>query len=382
MTKRTKKISKSLLTLIFALILIVYYINHISSAAIYEEGTPSMTKIQESKNFENGKFLNQISWKDPAFIEYISTMWDFLVVSNNRKPKNKLPKAESDLSEFNVSNNNHLSSTWVGHSSLLINIDGYKIIADPVFEKKATLLFGPARFNGDIPFDINKIDDVDFVIISHNHYDHLNEFSIKFLKEKANLFIVPLMVGAQLEEWGIPKEKIIELDWWEEFSFKDLKFAATPAQHFSGRSITDRDKTLWASYVIEAPNHKIYFGGDSGYFDGFLEIGNKYGPFDMTFLECGAYNEKWHHIHMYPEETVQAHLDLKGKVLHPIHWGTFDLSLHSWFDPMERVSIAAKSAGIELALPIVGATTVYDKNIPSGKWWENEMKMALENSNK
>ncbi|MCF8260077.1 MAG: MBL fold metallo-hydrolase [Melioribacteraceae bacterium] len=309
-------------------------------------------------------------------------MWDFLVVSNNRKPKNKLPKAESDLSEFNVSNNNHLSSTWVGHSSLLINIDGYKIIADPVFEKKATLLFGPARFNGDIPFDINKIDDVDFVIISHNHYDHLNEFSIKFLKEKANLFIVPLMVGAQLEEWGIPKEKIIELDWWEEFSFKDLKFAATPAQHFSGRSITDRDKTLWASYVIEAPNHKIYFGGDSGYFDGFLEIGNKYGPFDMTFLECGAYNEKWHHIHMYPEETVQAHLDLKGKVLHPIHWGTFDLSLHSWFDPMERVSIAAKSAGIELALPIVGATTVYDKNIPSGKWWENEMKMALENSNK
>ncbi len=169
----------------------------------------------------------------------------------------------------------------------------------------------------------------------------------------------------------MPRDKIIELDWWEEYKVdENLLIAATPAQHFSGRGLTDRDETLWASWVIRAPHHKIYFSGDSGYFDGFKKIGEKYGPFDMTFLETGAYNEKWHHIHMYPEETVQAHVDLRGRVLHPIHWATFNLSLHSWYDPMERLTKAADSLEVVTSTPVVGETTIYDGYIPQKKWWE------------
>ncbi len=216
------------------------------------------------------------------------------------------------------------------------------------------------------------MNEIDVVLISHNHYDHLNKYSIKHLSSRTKRFIVPLGVGAQLEKWDVPGEKITEMDWWEEVQIdSNLMIAATPTQHFSGRGLTDRNKTLWASFVIKGPQHKIYFGGDSGYFEGFGKIGEKYGPFDITFLECGAYNKAWEPIHMLPEQTAQAHLDLKGKVLHPIHWGTFNLSLHSWFEPMQRFTRAAASLDIVRATPIVGGTVVFDQHLASEKWWEN-----------
>jgi L-ascorbate metabolism protein UlaG (beta-lactamase superfamily) len=244
-------------------------------------------------------------------------------------------------------------------------------MTDPVFEKSVSF-FGPSRYNGDVPLDTTQLPEVDVVIISHNHYDHLNKSSIQILSKKTGKFIVPLAVGAELEDSGVPREKIIELDWWEEYRVDDqLMIVATPAQHFSGRGLTDRDETLWASWVIKALNHKIYYSGDSGYFDGFKQIGEKYGPFDMTFLETGAYNEKWHHIHMFPEETVQAHVDLGGDVLHPIHWATFNLSLHTWYDPMERLTKAAEELEVTAATPIVGETTIYGEYIPTNKWWND-----------
>lgn len=188
------------------------------------------------------------------------------------------------------------------------------------------------------------------------------------------MFVVPLGVGAELTGWGVSQGKIVEFDWWQEFETgTGLKIAATPAQHFSGRGLSDRDKTLWVSYVIRGPRHKIFFSGDSGYFDGFKQIGEKYGPFDMTFIECGAYNQKWHHIHMFPEETVQAHLDLRGKILHPIHWGTFNLSLHPWYEPMQRVVQAAESVNVKTALPVVGETTILGGRIPDRRWWRDAM---------
>ena len=152
--------------------------------------------------------------------------------------------------------------------------------------------------------------------------------------------------------------------------------AATPAQHFSGRGINDRNKTLWASWVIQTPFHNLFFSGDSGYFGGFKQIGEKYGPFDMTFIECGAYGEGWPKVHMFPEQTVQAHLDLKGDVLHPIHWGTFNLALHPWYEPMERLTAAAHSKNVKIATPIVGETTVYGGNIPVARWWEQPMELS------
>ncbi len=161
------------------------------------------------------------------------------------------------------------------------------------------------------------------------------------------------------------------MDWWEEFRYDDkLVIAATPSQHFSGRGLTDRNKTLWASWVIRADNHNVYFSADGGYGSHFKEIGEKYGPFDMTFMECGAYNERWHHIHMYPEETIQAHIDVKGNIMHPIHWGTFNLALHAWYEPMVRASKAADEHNIKMATPVVGETTIFGEYIPSERWWE------------
>jgi L-ascorbate metabolism protein UlaG (beta-lactamase superfamily) len=311
-----------------------------------------------------------------SFTDYVSTTWDFLFTRNNRIPDTELPVKPVDLAPFNSKDGDQFNVTWLGHSSLLINIDGYKILADPVFERRISL-FGPTRFNGDVPLDIQQVPNVDAVIISHDHYDHLNKYTVQRLIKKSNKFIVPLKVSGLLVGWGVPRDKIVELAWWQEYRLdQKLMVAATPAQHFSGRGITDRNKTLWASWVIKTPSHRLFFSGDSGYFSGFKQIGDKYGPFDMTFLECGAYGEGWPRVHMFPEQTVQAHLDLKGNVLHPIHWGTFNLALHPWYEPMMRLTDAANHANVKIATPVAGETTVYSRPIPSARWWGQAMALS------
>ncbi|MGD8293238.1 MAG: MBL fold metallo-hydrolase, partial [Desulfobacterales bacterium] len=279
--------------------------------------------INASPEYKDGKFDDTGTELNMSFTEFVSTTWSFLFAKNQRTPEADLPVMPVDLSHFKNREGDQLNVTWLGHSSLMINIDGYRILTDPVFEKRISI-FGPTRFNGDVPLDIEEIPEVDVVIISHDHYDHLNKYSVQRLIDKSNTFFVPLAVGALLEDWGVPQDKIVELDWWQEYRLdQNLMIAATPAQHFSGRGIFDRNETLWASWVIQTPFHKVFFSGDSGYFGGFKQIGEKYGPFDMTFIECGAYGKGWPKVHMFPEQTVQAHLDLKGNVLHPIHWGTF-----------------------------------------------------------
>ena len=356
------------------LVLSGFILNHTLAGARYAQEDNQMTTIESSSQFKDGKFHNKETWNEG---EAFSTMWDFFFSKNQRTPEDSLPRQQVDLSFFKQTSDNHLNSTWLGHSSLMINIDGYKILTDPIFEKRVSV-FGPSRFNGELPVDVDNIDSVDVVVISHNHYDHLNKSSIQSLTAKTGLFIVPLAVGAQLIKWDVPADKIIEMDWWQEYRVtENLMIAATPSQHFSGRGLTDRNETLWASFVIQGPNHKIYFSGDGGYFEGFKLIGETYGPFDMTFMECGAYNKAWEPIHMLPEQTVQAHIDLRGNVLHPIHWGTFNLSLHSWFEPMERFTRAADSLGVVSTTPIVGGTTVFDTDLASTKWWESVPKMEI-----
>ncbi|NQV16446.1 MBL fold metallo-hydrolase [bacterium] len=363
---KSGKISKILILTLLILIVLTFTINSALSAATYPTGEKPLNKIQSSPQYENGKFRNTSPWNDkPSF----QTMREYFWGKQQRAPKEAIPQEYMDISLFESADTNQLNVTNAGHSSLLINIDGYRILTDPVFEPKLTLV-GPSRFNKELPLDMHKLNDIDYVIISHNHYDHLNKFSIQFLNPNVGHFVVPLAVGAQLEDWGVPRDKITELDWWEELHLtNDLLVVSTPAQHFSGRGLTDRDKTLWASYVIRTEKHRVYFSGDSGYFEGFKQIGEKYGPFDIAFMECGAYNQGWAAIHMFPEETAQAAVDLKAKYLYPIHWGTFNLSLHSWYDPVLRVTAEAKKLGVPLITPRFGHTVVYPDNLDSDQWW-------------
>jgi L-ascorbate metabolism protein UlaG (beta-lactamase superfamily) len=323
-------------------------------------------------HYKNNRFKGDVDALTMTAKDWVISSWRFLFEKNHQVPDEPLPVRPADLSAFNDRAKKQLTSTWLGHSSLMINMDGYRILTDPVFENKLTLM-GPARFNKEFPLDLKELKGIDLVLISHDHYDHLSKSSIQVLTPLTKRFIVPLAVGKRLVAWGVPEDKIVELDWWKSHPFDSgLTITATPARHFSGRGIGDRNSTLWASYVISSPGFRVFYSGDSGYFPGFREIGEKFGPFDVTFLECGAYNELWHFVHMFPEETVKAHQDLKGRVLHPIHWGTFNLSLHPWFDPMQRLARAAQQYNIEIATPMAGETLVFGNGHLGSSWWEEK----------
>ena len=327
-----------------------------------------LDRLKASPRFINGKFRNDAPPRVRSFKQNMEILWKFATLKNQQVPSHPLPTRPVDLSHFNTPAPKGLNTTWLGHSTLLIQVDGHRIITDPVLEKRVSLL-GPSRFTPLPEMDLSHIRHVDLVLISHNHYDHLNRFSIQTLAPVTQRFLVPLGVGPTLEKWGVPREKIQELDWWDNVTLGDLTLTATPAQHFSGRTPLDANKTLWASWVIQGPAHQLFFSGDSAYFKGFKTIGEQFGPFDMTFLECGSYDALWADVHMVPEETVRAHLDLKGKILHPMHWGTFNLANHPWYDPMVRLDKAARKAGVPLATPVAGQTLFPQQNRLGAPWW-------------
>lgn len=258
----------------------------------------------------------------------------------------------------------------LGHSSVIIKLDGQLVMADPVFSDRASPVqwFGPKRFHS-TPIDLEALPNIDVVVISHDHYDHLDKASVKVLAEKVSTFIVPLRVGGYLKKWGVKEEQIIELDWWQSTDVNNLAFTLTPTQHFSGRGVMDRDETLWGSWVIKSNDVNLFFSGDSGYFTGFKEIGDKYGPFDLTMIETGAYNSLWADIHMFPEQSVQAHIDLQGEVMMPIHNSTFDLSLHDWQEPLEKAFQLSEERNVTLASPIIGERLVIANPASATKWW-------------
>jgi L-ascorbate metabolism protein UlaG (beta-lactamase superfamily) len=365
-----------LIFIVAALISGVVVMNFIQSAAMREHVVrPAFQSISE-ENFDSVDSIekNMKTSVNMSARDFASSTIEFFMGGKDRVPKTELPVKGVDLSLFTSRKNDVLNVSWIGHSSLMINIDGHRILTDPVFARRVSIA-GPTRFNGDAPVDIDDVPEVDAVVISHDHYDHLNRYSVQRLSARTARFVVPAGVAARLVKWGIPEKKIVELSWWESFSFDSrLKMISTPVQHFSGRGLFDRNKTLAASWIIQTPEHNIFFSGDSGYFPGFREIGDSYGPFDMTFIECGAYNKAWSTVHMFPEQTVQAHLDLRGGVLHPIHWATFNLSTHPWYEPMERLTEAAVAAGVSIATPVIGDTTQLGRYVPNTRWWNQKSK--------
>ena len=268
---------------------------------------------------------------------------------------------------------------WFGHSSFLLQMDGKKILIDPMLGERAspTFLYNIKRFSSQLPIEVEKLPFIDAVIYSHDHYDHLDYDTVKKIKDKVGVFYTPLGLGAHLEKWGVEASRIIELDWWEEVNFDGIQLACTPAQHFSGRGVFDQAETLWVSWVILGKKDRIYFSGDSGYGEHFKEIGEKYGPFDIALMECGQYDPDWKHIHMFPEETAQAAQDVNSKRLVPIHWGAFKLAHHSWVDPIERVSVKSDELGIQLLTPRIGEALVWDptaSQLPQNEWWKQYQK--------
>ena len=328
-----------------------------------------------STQFDNGKFvnINPVNM-DLSFSETISLARKFFFTKvENGRPKHDVLVSKIDSSAIA----NYASPTrfvWFGHSSFLVQINHKNILIDPMFSEVPAphSLLGAKRFSSELPIEVKKLPKIDAVLISHDHYDHLDYESIALLKDKVNTFYTPLGVGAHLEAWGVSKNNIVEMDWWQEATFDDLKFVCSPARHFSGRKLNNRQSTLWSSWVIQSDTENIFFSGDSGYDNHFKEIGNKYGPFDFAMLECGQYNKMWPDIHMFPEETAQAGIDLQAKRIMPIHWGAFKLAMHSWTDPVERVLKKAKDLDIEVIVPQIGEPFLIKASFITNNWWENQ----------
>lgn len=326
-----------------------------------------------SPNFASRKFINAT----PTRLDFdaggvISLAKQELGRHPDRKPHAPLQLVKPDFAAMMASKTPQF--IWLGHSTFVLWIGGKLLLLDPVFSKRTSPFWGlgPARFSGAPQVTIADLPPIDAVVISHDHYDHLDYGSIRKLRGQARQFFVPLGVGAHLRKWGVANSRITELDWWDTAAFEGLKLACTPSRHFSGRSLTDRYATLWASWVIQANATKVYFSGDSGYGEHFKAIGEKYGPFDLTMLECGQYDALWPNIHMMPEQTAQAHLDLRGKRMVPMHWGAFVLALHDWTDPVDRVLAASKQTGALVTTPRIGETVpVTGTKYPTSRWWQN-----------
>ena len=265
----------------------------------------------------------------------------------------------------------------LGHSTMLLKLRGQFWLTDPVFAERASPFrwFGPKRFHAP-PIAHEDLPPLRGVILSHDHYDHLDRETVIALAEKTEVFLTPLGVGDRLIEWGIEATKVRQFDWWQGMEIDGVAFTATPAQHFSGRSLFDGNSTLWASWVIVDHDLRVFFSGDTGYFDGFKAIGERFGPFDVTLLETGAYDEQWPYVHMQPEETVQAHVDLRGRWLVPVHNGTFDLAMHHWHEPFERVTALSIARGLSVSTPRMGERVDLAAPHRGDRWWRGVVAVA------
>lgn len=321
-----------------------------------------------------GKYENQIptslkmGWKS-----IISLLRDYVTGTGRakRRPEAAIPVVPFQ-DQFTTMPQDAARVTWFGHSAFLLEMEGKRMLFDPMFGPRPSPVrwMGAKRFISNLPLQPEDFPALDAILFTHDHYDHLDYDSVQKVKDKALRFIVPMGVGRRLIRWGVAAEKITEHAWWEEVAVEGLTLACTPARHFSGRGLFDRNSTLWCSWVIVGRKTKIFYSGDSGYGPHFKEIGDTYGPFDLTLMECGQYDKRWSAIHMLPEETVQAHLDLKGQLLIPVHWGAFSLSFHAWNEPVERITKAAMEHQVKIATPKIGETVVIPGNeYPVSQWW-------------
>ena len=322
--------------------------------------------MRASPQWDDGVFENpQPLWNDP-----IGMFTEFLHPQDDVVPADPIPVESVEASRFETPPASGLRVTWLGHSTVLIEIDGHVLLTDPVWGSRTSPVdwLGPERWYAP-PLALDELPKLDAVLLSHDHYDHLDYPTIVALANHDTRFFAPLGVGAHLEGWGVPAERIEDVDWWDARQVGGLTITAAPARHASGREVLDQNRTLWAGYAIRSAHHNVFFSGDTGLFPGMTEIGARLGPFALTMLEVGAYGQAWPDWHLGPEQAVRAHGMLQGEVFLPIHWGLFNLANHGWTEPIERVRVAAEEAGVAVLTPRPGQSVEPTAAGQQERWW-------------
>ncbi|WNB17043.1 MBL fold metallo-hydrolase [Marivirga arenosa] len=349
--KKIFNILKGLLAIVAFFILGYYMVKYFVPSV---GKAPEKSEMQKSPYYNKGKFVNVIPTKSAEFTQVPRIIRNYFKRNVETQPSPDYIFKETHKNE----NDSILQVNWLGHAAILLHKNGKYVLLDPMLGNRASpfSFMGPERFSAP-PISAQDLPELDAVVFSHDHYDHLDYETIKKIADKTKLFYVPTGVRATLEYWGVKSEKIKEFSWWDTNSENGISITATPARHFSGR-LFSQNNTFWATWVIDIDGDKIYFGGDTGIFKGFGEIDKKLGPFKLALLPIGAYNEAWHDIHMDAGEAVEAFKQMRADYMFPIHWGTFDLALHSWYEPIHELEEMAQKNDI----PLISK--------PQGKWFQ------------
>ena len=328
-----------------------------------------LERIRASKQFADGTFhnLKGIELRRPT--QALPLIGEYFFGEAQRNPPGPLP-LERPHETWLKNPDTGFRATWLGHSTVLLELDGLRVLTDPVFGERVSPVgfAGPKRFHP-VPATLSELPSLDVVVLSHNHYDHLCRSTMEELAKVNIPIVTALGVGAELERFGIPAVRITELDWNESVELAGLRITATPSQHFSGRGVTDRNKTLWASWVIQSERRKVFFSGDTGLTSEFEVIGQAHGPFDLVMLEVGAFHPSWGTIHLGPENALKAFAMLGGGTLLPVHWGTFNLALHGWDEPAETLMTLARAQGARIMTPRLGAAVEPERIEKATPWW-------------
>lgn len=326
-------------------------------------------RYSQSPNWKNDKFENlEETNMSISLASMPKLLYKQFFENKGRMPETPIPVIPFNKEEF-LKPSDKANFIWYGHSAILMRMNNKTILIDPMLGPDAAPIapFKTARFSENTLRLIDDFPEIDLLLLSHDHYDHLDLASIERLKPKVKQYFTALGCGRHLEHWGIDSRKIKEFDWWSSSKFEGIEITFTPSRHFSGRGLRDRFKSLWGGWAFKTEGENIYFSGDGGYGKHFKEVGEKLGPFDFGFMECGQYNEQWHQIHMYPEEAIQAALDAKVKKVMAVHWAGFKLAQHTWQEPIERFSEAAQIKLTNLT-PQVGELCNYSENFTE-RWW-------------
>ena len=329
-----------------------------------------------SPQWRDGRFRNPLPRHDGPLWRMLAEFW--LGGSSHRRPTSPVPIEPRTAADYAAPPASGLRVTWLGHATTLVELGGARLLLDPVWGERASFsqAVGPRRFHPQ-PLPLAELPPLDAVVLSHDHFDHLDAGMVRALARhpaaRAARWVVPLGVGDRLRRWGVAAPAVTELDWWEAAEVRGLTLTATPARHFSGRGLTGQDRTLWCGWAVVGARHRVYYAGDTALHDEFAAIGARLGPFDLTMIEVGAYDALWPDVHLGPEQAVAAHQLVGGDVLLPLHWGTFDLAPHGWTEPVERTLAAAARAGVRVVTPQPGGrvepAALGPGPLRPARWW-------------